>query len=75
MEVNLSDRDIYEQEDGVNVPFGENDSEAYLPDAVADWAGIPRHVLFDPGIQTTLGDINDESPSFKKVIKYIKENL
>lgn len=73
--VDLRDPDIYEQEDGINATFGEGSSEAYLPDAVADWAGIPRHIMFDPGIQATLGDINDESPSFKRVIKYIKENL
>lgn len=72
-EVDLLDRDIYEQEDGINVSFG--DAEAYLPDALADWAGIPRAIMFESGIQHTLADINDESPSFKKVIKYIKENL
>lgn len=74
-EVNLHPRDIYDQEDGINVSFGEEGSEAYLPDALADWAGIPRAIMFEPGIQHTLADINDESPSFKKVIKYIKENL
>lgn len=74
-EVELLDRDIYEQEDGVNVRFGEEASEAYLPDAVADWAGIPRHTTFDYGEQAKIADINDDSSSFKRVIKYIKENL
>lgn len=74
-EVDLLYRDMYEQEDGINVSFGEG-SEAYLPDAVADWADIPRYS--DPGAadtQWSLADINDDSTSFKRVIKYIKENL
>lgn len=75
-EVNLLDRDIYEQEDGINVVFGDDNSEAYLPDAVADWAGITRYSYpGDGGTQFELADLNDESSSFKKVIKYIKENL
>lgn len=72
-EVDLRHRDMYEQEEGINVSFGEDSSEAYLPEAVADWAGIPRTGAAD--LQFELADINDDSSSFKKVIKYIKENL
>ena len=74
-EVDLRHRDMYEQEEGINVSFGEDSSEAYLPEAVADWAGIPRYGTGAADPQFELADINDDSSSFKRVIKYIKENL
>lgn len=68
------DLDDYDDDDGIVVPFDSSDS--FLPNAVADWAGIERaDGSGDYYTQHTLADINDESLSFKKVIKYIKENL
>ncbi len=56
--------------DGSITPVG-----VYLPDNVAEWAGIERISVSVGTIQSKLGATNDETEDFEAVIKMIEEKL